>query len=250
MTLFLIVLFSLLGSVGSVLVAALLFGAKSNPSPPLKTLVLSYATGSLLGAAFIGMIPHVLEALPAHRALAIVLAGIVGFFVLEKLLIWRHCHQPDCRVHAQAGPLILIGDGVHNFIDGIALALAFQHSWTLGAATALAVIAHEIPQEVGDIMILVHHGWSRGRAVGYNVVSSLTTLPGALLAYWAGQRVSGLAPYALAVSAASFIYIALADLTPDHREQTQLRTTLLQCVGIAAGIGTIAWVHLTSHAGH
>lgn len=250
MTLLLILVFSLLGSVGTVLVAGLLFRAKREISPRFKTMVLSYATGSLLGAAFLGMIPHALEEIPAHRALATVLAGIVGFFILEKLLVWRHCHEEDCQVHAQAGPLILIGDGVHNFIDGIAIALAFQHSHALGIATALAVIAHEVPQEIGDIMILVHHGWSRGRAIGYNVLSSLTTIPGALLAYWVGSHVEGVAPYALCVSAASFIYIALADLTPDHRAQTQLRTTLLQCAGIAAGIGTIVFVHLAQHPGH
>ena len=250
MTLLLILLFSLLGSVGCVVAAGLLFRTGREFSPALKTFVLSYATGSLLGAAFLGMIPHALAALPASRVLPTVLAGIFGFFVLEKLLVWRHCHEPDCQVHAQTGPLILIGDGVHNFIDGIAIALAFQQSHALGIATALAVIAHEVPQEIGDIMILVHHGWSRRRAVGFNVLSSLTTIPGALLAYWVGQQVSGIAPYALAVSAASFLYIALADLTPDHRAQTRLRSTLLQCTGIAAGIGTIVLVHAVNHAGH
>lgn len=248
MTLFLIIFFSLLGSVGCVLVATLLFRTEGAFSAYLKNLVLSYATGTLLGAAFLGMIPHALDALPASRALATVLAGLVGFFVLEKLLVWRHCHEEGCPIHAQAGPLILVGDGVHNFIDGIAIALAFQQSWALGSATALAVIAHEIPQEVGDIMILLHQGWSRRRAVGSNVLSSLMTVPGALLAYWVGRQVAGIAPYALAVSAASFIYIALADLTPDHRAQPQLRTTLLQLAGIAAGIGTIALVRVTGHA--
>ncbi len=247
MTLSLILLFSVLGGIGSVLVAGLLFRTRRDISPRFKTTVLSYATGSLLGAAFLGMIPRALEEIPANHALATVLAGIVGFFVLEKLLVWRHCHEDDCPVHSQAGPLILIGDAVHNFIDGIAISLAFQHSVSLGIATSLAVIAHEVPQEIGDIMILVHHGWSRARAIGYNGLSSLTTIPGALLAYWAGVHVEGVAPYALSVSAASFIYIALADLTPDHRAQTRLGTTLIQCGGIAAGIGTVVLMHALPH---
>ncbi len=249
MTLLLILGFSLLGSVGVVLAAGALFATGREFSPRLKTAVLSYATGTLLGAAFLGMIPHALAHLGASRAQATVLAGIVGFFVLEKLLVWRHCHEEGCAAHAQAGPLILIGDGVHNFIDGVAIALAFQQSWALGIATSLAVIAHEVPQEVGDIVILIHHGWSRARAVSGNVVSSLATIPGALLAYWAGARIEGLAPYALSVSAASFIYIALADLTPDHRTHPRLGMTLLQCAGIATGIATIVLVHALRGAG-
>ena len=247
MTLTLIFLFSLLGSVGAVGVAGILFRGRREFSPRLKIAVLSYATGSLLGAAFLGMIPHALAELPAPRVLGTVLAGIVGFFVLEKLLVWRHCHENDCQAHAQTGPLILVGDAVHNAIDGIAIALAFQQSWALGIGTALAVIAHEIPQEIGDIMILVHHGWSRSRAMLYNLLASLTTIPGALLAYWAGSRVQGLAPYALSISAASFLYIALADLTPDHRAQSHLRATLVQLGGIGAGIATILLVHALRH---
>ena len=247
MTLALIFTFSLLGSVGAVLVAGILFQIRSEFSPRLKTAVLSYATGSLLGAACLGMIPHALAELPAPRVLGTVLAGIVGLFVLEKLLVWRHCHEENCAAHAQAGPLILVGDAVHNAIDGIAIALAFQQSWALGIGTSLAVIAHEIPQEIGDIMILVHHGWSRGRAVLYNLLASLTTIPGALLAYWAGSRAEGIAPYALSLSAASFLYIALADLTPDHRTQTRFGATLLQLAGICTGIGTIFLVHALQH---
>lgn len=234
---------SILGGVGSVLVAGALFRAGREPAPAIKTAVLSYATGTLLGAALLGMIPHALSMLPASRVLGTVLAGIVGFFVLEKLLVWRHCHEPECQTHAQAGPLILIGDAVHNAMDGVAIGLSFQQSWALGAATTLAVVAHEIPQEVGDIMILRHHGWSRARAIGYNALSSLTTIPGALVAYWAGERVQWIAPYALAVSAASFLYIALADLTPDHRAQRRLGASLVQFAGIGAGVAVFMTVH-------
>lgn len=248
MTLILVLVASLLGSFGSVAVAALLFRGRGAIAAPVKTAVLSYATGSLLGAALLGMIPHALQGLTAQRTMATVLGGIAGFFILEKLLVWRHCHESDCQAHAQAGPLILAGDAVHNAIDGAAIALAFQQSWALGTATTLAVVAHEIPQEIGDIMILIHHGWSRQRAILYNTLASLTTVPGALVAWWAGRSVSGIAPYALAISAASFLYIALADLTPDHRAQTRLSTTCIQVAGIGAGVATIALVHLVAAA--
>ncbi len=247
MTLTLIIVFSLFGSVGTVAVASLLFFRRGELSPAWKTSVLSYATGTLLAAALLGMIPHALEQVPARTVLAIVLAGLVGFFVLEKLLVWRHCHEPGCLVHRRAGALILMGDSVHNFIDGVAIALAFLHSTPLGVATALAVIAHEIPQEVGDVMILVHSGCSRRRAIVANFLASLTTLAGAGLAVGLGPRISAFTPHALAVSAASFLYIALADLTPDHRSQPRPADTLRQLLGVVAGIGTILLVPAGHH---
>lgn len=242
MTLILILVFSLLGSVGSVLVASLLFLRRRELSPAWKTGILSYATGTLLAAALLGMIPHALDRLPARTALGIVLGGLIGFFLLEKLFVWRHCHESDCPVHGQAGPLILLGDGVHNFVDGVAIALAFLHSTPLGVATALAVVAHEIPQEIGDIMILVHGGWSRRRALVANFLVSLTTLAGAGAAVALGARITAFTPHALAVSAASFLYIALADLTPGHRSLPRPADSARQLAGLLAGIATILLV--------
>ena len=247
MTFFLLLVCSLAGSVGSALLASLLLLRRGEFSPRMKTTLLSYATGTMLGAALLGMIPHALEHLPVHTGLATVLAGLVGFFVLEKLLVWRHCHEPGCPAHAQAGSLILLGDAVHNLIDGVAIALAFRQSVALGLATTVAVVAHEIPQEVGDLTILLHSGYSRFKAVFANTLASLTTFVGALGAWWGGERAAALAPYAMAVAAASFLYIALADLTPDHRTQTRLRDTLLQLGGIAAGIATIALIQTARH---
>jgi zinc and cadmium transporter len=202
--------------------------------------VLSYATGTLLAAAFLGMIPAALREARSTAITGTVLGGIVLFFVLEKLVIWRHCHADDCEVHGRAAPLILIGDAFHNAVDGVVIAAAFLTSIPLGAAAALAVIAHEIPQEIGDFAILLDAGYRPGRAFVLNSLSASATLPGAVAAYfWLGQT-SGAVPYLLAVSAASFIYIATADLIPSLHRQTTPAATLRQLGLLLAGIGSIA----------
>jgi zinc and cadmium transporter len=173
-----------------------------------------------------------------------VLAGILAFFLLEKVVIWRHCHNAACERHASAGPLILIGDAFHNFIDGVAIAAAFTASIPVGVATALAVLAHELPQEVGDFAILLESGYSRRRALLYNLLSGLSTLPGALLAYAFLMAAQGLTPYVMALSAASFIYIAVADLIPGLHQRTDLKQAGSQLVLILAGISTIILFHI------
>lgn len=247
MTLLFIILGSLLGSMGCVLVAGLFWWRSGEFTPRTKMAVLSYATGTLLGAAFLGMLPHVLEHLPVRTGLGVVLAGVVGLFLLEKMLIWRHCHEPGCQAHAQTGPLILIGAAGHNLIDGVAIAVAFLQSAQLGWAASLAIIAHEIPHKIGDVMVLVHSGYAKNRALGLIALASLTTLFGAVGTYGARAWMAAFAPHALAVSAASFIYIALADLTPDHRMHPRMRDTLVQMTGIGAGIATILLVTRLAH---
>lgn len=235
-----IVLFSVLGSVGAIAGAALLLIFQEGTRKILLPCLLSYATGTLLGAAFLGMIPNALKQTPALAISATVLAGIVIFFVLEKIIIWRHCHDAECEVHGAAGPLILIGDAFHNFIDGFVIAAAFLTSVPLGIAASSAVIAHEIPQEVGDFAILLDSGYSRTRAFVLNLLSSLTTLPGAVIAYYFLGATREAVPFILAVSAASFIYVAVADLVPSLHRQIGLRSALRQLILILAGIGTIA----------
>ena len=235
-----IMVFSILGSVGSIAGAALLLLFPEGTRGTLMPCLLSYATGTLLGAAFLGMIPHGLQQATALEVSGTVLAGIVLFFVLEKLIIWRHCHEEKCEVHAAAGPLILIGDAFHNFVDGFVIAAAFLTSIPLGIAASLAVIAHEIPQEVGDFAILLENGYSRTRALALNMLSSLTTLPGAVIAYFFLGATQEAIPFILALSAASFIYIAVADLVPILHRQVGITSTLRQLGLILAGIGTIA----------
>jgi zinc and cadmium transporter len=239
-----VISFALLGSVGAAAGAGLLLLFPVGIRQSLVPALVSYATGVLLGAAFLGMIPNALARSTAGAILASVLAGIVLFFVLEKLVLWRHCHDGRCEVHGQPGPLILIGDAFHNFVDGVVIAAAFLVSVPLGIGTALAVIAHEVPQEVGDFAILLDSGYSRPRAFWLNMLSAAATLPGALAGYcWLAQT-SAAIPFILALSAASFIYIALADLIPAlHRRMTPARS-LLQLGLLLAGIGTIAWMRL------
>ena len=235
-----IIAFSILGSVGAIAGAALLLLFPEGTRKTLLPCLLSYATGTLLGAAFLGMIPNALQQATPIAISGTVLVGIVLFFVLEKIVIWRHCHDTECEVHSSAGPLILIGDAFHNFVDGFVIAAAFLTSVPLGIAASLAVIAHEIPQEVGDFAILLENGYSRTRALILNSLSSLTTLPGAVIAYFFLGATREAVPFILALSAASFIYIAIADLVPSLHRHTGLKAALMQFVLMLAGIGTIA----------
>ncbi|MBU0663935.1 MAG: ZIP family metal transporter [Proteobacteria bacterium] len=235
--------FSLLGSVGAVAGAALFLFFPKGIRKTLIPYLISYATGTLLGAAFLGMIPAGLKLAPALAVTSTVLAGMVFFFLLEKFVLWRHCHDSTCEVHGRAAPLILIGDAFHNFVDGVVIAAAFLTSIPLGVTASLAVIAHEIPQEVGDFAILLDNGYGRTKAIVLNGLSAATTLPGAVVAYfWLGEMRTAV-PYILAISAASFIYIAAADLIPGLHRQVTAAASLRQLVLLLAGIGTIAIFH-------
>lgn len=236
------IFFALLGSVGAMSGAALLLAFPDTMRQRLLPCLLSYATGTLLGAAFLGMLPKALEKAQPLAITGTVLAGIVAFFVLEKLIVWRHCHDQSCEAHGHTpGSLILLGDAFHNFVDGVVIAAAFLTSPALGIATALAVIAHEIPQELGDFAILLNSGLSKAKALAYNLISSLTTLPGVLLGWYWLAEVRQAIPYVLAISAASFIYIAVADLVPGLHRRSGARAVISQTLLMLAGIGTIAF---------
>ncbi len=252
----LIILFSLLGGVLSVLAAGLflLF-----PEPVRERAIphlVSFAIGALLGAAFLALLPHALSStagIDFHRLGMAVLLGLLGFFLLEKLVLWRHCHAHDCEVHTTAhghaatGTLVLVGDGIHNLVDGVLIAAAFLQDPHLGIVTSLAVAAHEIPQEVGDFSLLLASGFSRGRALFFNVLASLTTVIGAVVAYYALEGVLDWLPYILAIAASSFIYIAVADLIPGLHKRLELRATLEQILLIGLGVTSIYWAHATLH---
>ena len=217
MILTLIVLFTSLGSICSVGFAGLLLLVDGKRLRIVTGVLVLYAIGTLLGAAFFAMIPNALRRLPSASVLATVLSGIILFYVLEKFALWRHCHEQPCDIHTRAGTMILIGDSVHNFVDGVAIAAAFAGSIPLGVAASVAVIAHEVPQEVGDFAILLESGYTRSRALWFNTLSSIAALPGAVMTFFLLPVIQSLVPYLLSVSAASFIYIALADLVPGRR---------------------------------
>jgi zinc and cadmium transporter len=210
-------------------------------------MLVSFAVGTLLGAAFLEIIPHAFETGAPHQVAFSILGGIFGFFVLEKLLLYRHCHTEHCEVHdghdhGRSGTLIVVGDTVHNFVDGMLIAAAFLQSTELGVVTAVAIIAHEIPQEVGDFLILLHSGYSRARALAINVLSSLATVVGGVVGYYALQLLDDIHPILLGVVAASMIYVAVADLIPGLHRRPELRDTASQALLIALGIGAIGLV--------
>ena len=207
----------------------------------MSAALIPYAIGTLLGAAFLGMIPQAQKQLPSECGFPFILGGLILFFMLEKFAIWRHCHEEPCDIHTQAGNLILIGDSLHNFVDGVAIAAAFTSSVPLGITTSVAVITHEVPQEIGDFVILLESGYSKSRALIFNTISSLAAVGGAVLTYFLLPLLLSMTPYLLSVSAASFIYIALADLIPGRRATGGLRSLSWELPLIAAGIGTIAF---------
>ena len=220
-------------------------------------MLISYAIGALLGAVFLEILPHAFELSSSMDSMAAtVLFGILLFFVLEKLVLWRHCHGDECEAHAapvpvqehghdhghdhgRSGMMIMIGDTFHNFVDGILIAAAFMTDFKLGAVTALAIIAHEIPQEVGDFLILLHSGYTKRQAFIFNLLSSLATLVGGVIAYFALQTVQNWIPTILGLASASMIYVAVADLIPGLHKRPELRATVQQVTLIGLGIGSI-----------
>jgi zinc and cadmium transporter len=230
---------SLLGSCGGVLVASSLILFPDAVRTRVVPWLVSYAVGALLGVALLALVPEALAALAPAAVFGTLLGGIMLFFVLEKLVLLRHCHTDDCEVHSAAAPLVLIGDGFHNFIDGAIICAAVLTSVPLGINTAIAVAAHEIPQEVGDVAILLACGYSRGRALLLNVVAGASGIVGALLAFVAVGIVPGIRPYVLAISSGSLLYIAMSDLIPDlHRREIDA-SAARQVLLITAGIGTV-----------
>jgi zinc and cadmium transporter len=234
-----VILFSILGSIGVIITASVLLLLKKNIQTILIPCLIAYATGSLLASAFLGLIPNALEHISSLTVLSTVLFGIILFFILEKLVIWRHCHNMKCDVHRAAGSMILIGDAFHNLVDGIIIAAAFLISVTVGIVAGLSVIAHEIPQEVGDFGILIHSGYSKKNALLLNILSGIVTLPAAIVAYFALETVHDIIPYVMAISAASFLYISLADLSPELHHKVGISHAIRQFILMLFGVGTI-----------
>jgi zinc and cadmium transporter len=230
---------SLLGGLGGLCVASSILLFSDSFRTRIVPWLVSYAVGALLGVSMLALLPETLERLPASSVFATLLGGILLFFILEKLVLWRHCHIHDCEVHDGTVFPVLVGDAVHNFVDGAVIAAAVMTSVPLGVSTAVAVAAHEIPQEVGDFAILLHFGYSRGRALLLNVMSAVASGAGAIAAFVAFDLMPRVTPYFLVLAAASFLYVAMADLIPGlHRGRTDAGS-LRQILLIAAGIATM-----------
>jgi len=232
---------SIIGSFAGLLLASSVLLFSDATRARLVSWLVSYAVGTLLGASLLHLVPEALEALPPQATLGALLAGILTFFVLEKLVIWRHCHEPDeCAVHqSTAASLVIVGDAFHTFVDGAIIGAAVMTSIPLGVSTAIAAAAHEIPQELGDFAILLNAGYTRRQAMVLNLLSATAGIVGAVAVYLAVGAVPRLLPYVIAFAAGSFLYVAMSDLIPDlhrnSRDPHPLRQTLL----IAAGIGTL-----------
>lgn len=202
---------------------------------------LGFAIGALIGVSFFDIIPEAAEAIGNRSAFLFVAVGILLFFVLEKLLFWYHCHDGTCAVHTFTH-LILLGDAVHNAVDGVMIGLSFLAGIPLGIATTMAVIFHEIPQEIADFGVLMAGGYSRMKALWYNFLISLTTIAGALFAYVFGSALEGVLPYALALIGGNFLYIALTDLMPEVHEETRPRHMAEQLALVIAGAALMFWL--------
>ena len=224
--------------------------------------LVSFAVGALLGAVFLELLPHALAEGSAERVMGTVLAGLLAFFLLEKLVLWRHAHgheehradedesEHDHAMHGHAhtdhgrsGLMILIGNAVHNFCDGVVIAAAFLANPGLGIATTLAIVAHAVPQQVGDFAVLIHSGFTRARAFAFNVAAGVATVVGALAGYYALADMQQMLPTVLAIASASLLYVAVADLIPSLHRRPEPVETAKQMLAIGLGLAVIAGVH-------
>jgi zinc and cadmium transporter len=258
-------LFTALGGIASASFAGLFLLVPEAVGRKLMPHFISYATGALLGAALLALLPEAIERVGTDGAQGIgasLLVGLGVFFVIEKLVLWWHTHSNGGGEHAHqhhghdhshnnrdaaSGVLVIIGDSIHNALDGVLIAAAFLTSFPLGLVTTFAVAAHEIPHRVGDFAILVHSGMSRGRALVMNMATGLASVVGGLGSYFGLQRAIGALPYALALAAAGFLYIAVAGLIPGLHRRADPRTSLAQVVLMGLGVGTIAWAESLAH---
>jgi zinc and cadmium transporter len=266
-----IILFAAFGGIASAAFAVVFLWVPEERSARILPHFISFATGALLGAALLALLPEAMAGAGtagAHRIGLTLVAGLGVFFVIEKLVLWWHAHSLDegagldhaghdhgghghaghdhGRDHA-SGVLVLVGDSIHNSLDGILIAAAFLTNIPLGLVTTLAVAAHEIPHRVGDFAILVHAGLSRPRALLLNLATGLASVIGAVAAYYGLRQALGVLPYALAFAAAGFLYIAVAGLIPGLHRRVDPRTSATQVILIALGIALIAWAERLTH---
>ncbi len=234
-TAFLILISTFFLSLGAVMGAVTLLLSKKHLQKMLMVLV-GLSAGTLLGGAFLHLLPESFENMEVHQAMLITLVSIVLFFVVEKFLHWRHCHRADCDVHT-IGQMNLIGDAIHNFMDGLIIAAAYVIDVNLGIATTVAVAFHEIPQELGDFGVLLHAGWQPKRALIANFLVAMTIVFGGLFGYFLSEQSVALVPYLLPIAAGSFIYIAASDLIPEIRQERSMRRSLGSIMMFIVGVG-------------
>jgi zinc and cadmium transporter len=250
-----IMLFAAFGGIASAAFAVVFLWVRDEHSARILPHFVSFATGALLGAALLALLPEAIEGAgpgAAHRIGLTLILGLGVFFVIEKLVLWWHTHAHAHGDHAKArdhasGVLVLVGDSLHNALDGVLIAAAFLTSHSLGMVTTLAVAAHEIPHRVGDFAILVQAGLSRPRALLLNLATGLASVAGAALAWAALRQAMSALPYALAFAAAGFLYIAVAGLIPGLQRRADPRASALQVLLMSAGVMLVACAERLSH---
>lgn len=212
----------------------------------ILVLLISFSAGGLIGGAFLHILPESLEQTNPQDVFFYTLVGFVMFFILEKYLHWRHCHKGVCDVHAFTY-LNLIGDGIHNFTDGLVIGASFVVSFHFGIITTLVIMFHEIPQEIGDFGVLVYGGFSKGKALFFNFLSALTCILGTVLGYPLSESINNFSSYLLPMVAGGFIYIAGCDLIPELHKQTDRKRSLLSIVFFILGILFILFARMLGH---
>ena len=214
--------------------------------------MVSISVGILLATALLHSLPEAFEmpGINAHVLFGVLLAGLLGFFLLEKVALLRHSHHHEGDGHdhhhghdaeeaGQSGWMILIGDGLHNFVDGVLIAAAFMVDFEVGMFTAIAIVAHEIPQEIGDFIVLINAGFSRMRALLYNIISGALSVLGGVLGFYFLEKANAAMPYLLVIASSGFIYIAVSDLIPQMHRRSHWRESLRQIALIGCGVGLV-----------
>jgi zinc and cadmium transporter len=236
MTLIYILLATALISLFS-LVGILFLSAKKKFVERIIVLLISLAAGTMMGGTFLHILPEATESLEPTALFTMVLLSFILFYLIERVLHWRHCHHDDCKVHTKSvGYLNLIGDGIHNFIDGMVVASAFMADFRLGMVTTLAIAMHEIPQEIGDFGVLLRAGFTKKKALLLNLVSALAAVIGALVSYFASHQVEGLTTYMLPIAAGGFLYISASDLLPEIRKEENMKKAIVSFIVFLFGV--------------
>ena len=217
------------------LVGVITLAVKDNLLHKITFCLIGFSAGALIGGAFLHLLPESLEKMPANAMFYYVILGIVLFFLMERYLYWRHCHDGICDVHAFTY-LNLFGDGIHNFIDGVVIAISFVDSVKLGVVTTIAIILHEIPQELGDFGVLVYGGFTKRKALFCNFLTALTAVAGAIAGYFLSDFAKGFSNLILPLTAGGFIYIGASDLIPEIHKETNLRRSTLAFISFLLGI--------------
>ena len=226
------------------LVGVVTFFIKNKTVNKITLYLVAFSTGALIGGAFLHLLPEAIESSDSFTPFIYLIIGISMFFILERFLKWHHCHKDsDCKVHTFTY-MSLIGDGLHNFIDGLIIVSAFSISKEAGIATAIAVAAHELPQELGDFGVLIHGGLSRTKALFWNFISSLTAIAGAVVGYLLISSFHNITSFLLPFAAGGFIYIAMSDLVPELHKEPKMSKSIFNFVLFAVGILFMLFIKL------